>query len=60
MSQDQTHEKNGSETAQPDWSQFSRRLASFGLGETPDPLLTRVPPPVTPPVHSDGDLSRRP
>ena len=23
-----------------DLSQFSQRLASFGLGETPDPLLT--------------------
>ena len=26
-------------------SEFSQRLASFGLGEAPDPLLTRGPPP---------------
>jgi hypothetical protein len=26
-------------------SEFSQRLASFGLGETPDPLLTDVRPP---------------
>jgi hypothetical protein len=26
-------------------SQFSQRLASFGLGETPDPLLTELRPP---------------
>jgi hypothetical protein len=26
-------------------SEFSQRLASFGLGETPDPLLTEVHPP---------------
>lgn len=26
-------------------SQFSRRLASFGLGEAPDPLLTEARPP---------------
>lgn len=26
-------------------SQFSQRLASFGLGETPDPLLTESRPP---------------
>jgi hypothetical protein len=26
-------------------SQFSQRLASFGLGETPDPLLTEARPP---------------
>ena len=28
-----------------DLSQFSRRLASFGLGEAPDPLLTEARPP---------------
>jgi hypothetical protein len=27
-------------------SDFSQRLASFGLGETPDPLLTEARPPV--------------
>jgi hypothetical protein len=26
-------------------SDFSQRLASFGLGETPDPLLTEARPP---------------
>jgi hypothetical protein len=26
-------------------SQFNQRLASFGLGETPDPLLTEARPP---------------
>jgi hypothetical protein len=29
-----------------DLSEFSQRLASFGLGETPDPLLTDGRPPV--------------
>jgi len=29
-----------------DLSEFSQRLASFGLGETPDPLLTEAHPPV--------------
>lgn len=28
-----------------DLSQFSQRLASFGLGEAPDPLLTESRPP---------------
>jgi hypothetical protein len=28
-----------------DISEFSQRLASFGLGETPDPLLTESRPP---------------
>jgi len=27
-------------------TEFSQRLASFGLGETPDPLLTDARPPV--------------
>jgi len=27
-------------------SEFSQRLASFGLGEAPDPLLTEARPPV--------------
>ena len=36
----------GSETELPiDLSQFTQRLASFGLGETPDPLLTESRPP---------------
>jgi hypothetical protein len=26
-------------------TEFSQRLASFGLGETPDPLLTEARPP---------------
>jgi hypothetical protein len=26
-------------------SEFNQRLASFGLGETPDPLLTEARPP---------------
>ena len=28
-----------------DLSEFSQRLASFGLGESPDPLLTEARPP---------------
>jgi hypothetical protein len=36
----------------PERSQFSRRLASFGLGETPDPLLTRARP--SKPQQADG------
>jgi hypothetical protein len=28
-------------------SEFSQRLASFGLGEAPDPLLTEARPPST-------------
>jgi hypothetical protein len=28
-----------------DLSEFSQRLASFGLGESPDPLLTESHPP---------------
>jgi hypothetical protein len=49
MAEDQTNDDNGIEIGPPDWSQFSRRLASFGLGETPDPLLTIGPlPPKTP------------
>jgi hypothetical protein len=35
-----------SETELPiDLSQFTQRLASFGLGEAPDPLLTEASPP---------------
>jgi hypothetical protein len=35
-----------SETELPiDLSQFTQRLASFGLGEAPDPLLTEARPP---------------
>ena len=29
-----------------DLSEFTQRLASFGLGESPDPLLTDARPPV--------------
>ncbi len=29
-------------TLAPERSEFSQRLASFGLGETPDPLLTQA------------------
>jgi hypothetical protein len=38
---------NSPETADlpVDLSEFSQRLASFGLGETPDPLLTEARPP---------------
>jgi hypothetical protein len=52
----------GAEEVQPEWSQFSRRLASFGLGEAPDPLLTRVPPlpQPSPRQRNSGDLLRRP
>ena len=62
MSEDQTNECTDADEAQPDWSQFSRRLASFGLGETPDPLLTRVPLPAKPAEQRrhNGDRSRRP
>jgi hypothetical protein len=31
-------------TSPADLSQFSQRLASFGLGEAPDPLLTESRP----------------
>lgn len=34
-----------SATLPVDLSEFSQRLASFGLGETPDPLLTESRPP---------------
>lgn len=38
-------EASDSEAELPaDLSQFSQRLASFGLGEAPDPLLTESPP----------------
>ena len=58
MSQDSTNESGAAETPQAEWSQFSRRLASFGLGEMPDPLLTRVPAPCptpTPPAREQGE-----
>ncbi len=55
MSEDQTNDRGMPEDAQPEWSQFSRRLASFGLGETPDPLLTRVTPPSAKPKPRRGD-----
>lgn len=38
-----SNERDDSDAASPDWSQFSQRLASFGLGETGDPLTTRTP-----------------
>ena len=54
MAEEQTNDHEDTERVQPDWSQFSRRLASFGLGETPDPLLTRTPAPAKPAVrHGD-------
>jgi hypothetical protein len=38
--------KSGGSAELPvDLSQFSQRLASFGLGEAPDPLLTESRPP---------------
>lgn len=62
MSEDQTNEHESAEPAPPEWSQFSRRLASFGLGEIPDPLLTRVPPLAKPAPRRRGgsDTKRRP
>ena len=46
------HEENQDPANQPDstelpeeLSEFSQRLASFGLGEAPDPLLTEARPP---------------
>ena len=44
MSKEHARDRSGVKEGLPDWSQFTRRLASFGLGELPDPLLTRVPP----------------
>jgi hypothetical protein len=35
-----------------DLSEFSQRLASFGLGESPDPLLTEARPPAKRRSHS--------
>ena len=38
--------KSSEPAARPgELSEFSQRLASFGLGETPDPLLTEARPP---------------
>jgi hypothetical protein len=38
--------KSSDPTARPaELSDFSQRLASFGLGEAPDPLLTEARPP---------------
>jgi hypothetical protein len=43
---DKTEDVDASEAALPvELSQFSQRLASFGLGEAPDPLLTESRPP---------------
>ena len=41
----QTDDTGAEPPAPADLSQFSQRLASFGLGETPDPLLTEARPP---------------
>jgi len=47
-SADNNEEPGPADTGEPDerlpaeLSQFSQRLASFGLGETPDPLLTEA------------------
>jgi hypothetical protein len=39
--------ETGSPAERPvELSEFSQRLASFGLGEAPDPLLTEARPPV--------------
>lgn len=41
-----TEGSNGAGAELPvELSEFSQRLASFGLGETPDPLLTESRPP---------------
>jgi hypothetical protein len=42
VSEDQAEEKL---ELPVDLSEFSQRLASFGLGEAPDPLLTEARPP---------------
>jgi hypothetical protein len=36
---------SGAEDRPVELSEFSQRLASFGLGEAPDPLLTEARPP---------------
>jgi len=36
---------SGTPSAAGELSEFSQRLASFGLGESPDPLLTEARPP---------------
>lgn len=43
MPDDQSNDMEDTEGTSPDWSQFNQRLASFGLGETRDPLTTRTP-----------------
>jgi hypothetical protein len=44
--QDQDDLKPSEQAELPvDLSEFSQRLASFGLGESPDPLLTDARPP---------------
>ena len=43
---DQEGDTKSSNSADPiERSEFSQRLASFGLGEAPDPLLTEARPP---------------
>jgi len=50
-SAEKTEDAEGSNDAGPgaelpvELSEFSQRLASFGLGEAPDPLLTESRPP---------------
>ncbi len=46
-SADKTEDPEGSNDvgAAVELSEFSQRLASFGLGEAPDPLLTESRPP---------------
>jgi hypothetical protein len=45
-STEKDEDASASETELPvELSEFSQRLASFGLGETPDPLLTESRPP---------------
>ena len=43
---DQQDLKSSEGESPVDLSEFSQRLASFGLGESPDPLLTEATPPV--------------
>lgn len=61
MSEEPRDDRESTEAAPAEWSQFSRRLASFGLGETPDPLLTRGTTPKTPAPRRRGgsDAGRR-
>jgi hypothetical protein len=42
---DQSASASGAAERPVELSEFSQRLASFGLGEAPDPLLTEARPP---------------